>query len=76
MSKIDEVAEGYWNLMMKNEGVEELAKVRNEICNTCPSNSKNQSSMFGDMLPYCKECGCLLEAKTRSPESSCPLKKW
>lgn len=63
------IIEGYKNLLNKDERVEKVSKVRMEICNDCDKNSRS-------LVPYCKECGCVLSAKTRSMDSECPLKKW
>lgn len=60
---------GWWNLILdkisdikyKKEFDERLA-----ICKQCDRMS------FG----VCKECGCIVAAKTKSEDSACPLKKW
>ena len=39
---------------------------RLEICNACDKNFHG----------ICKECHCILKAKTKSEDSECPLKKW
>ena len=39
---------------------------RKEICGNCPSSK----------LGICTECGCLLEAKIRYYQVTCPLNKW
>lgn len=64
--KFDEIKEGWKNYMFPNEKVEQIAKKRASICSDCDQNG------FG----VCKACGCPLAAKTRSPESKCPLNKW
>ena len=43
------------------------------ICNQCPRIKK---SKLHENLDACKECGCLLRAKTSLAKASCPLDKW
>lgn len=59
-----------WDLFNKNIGrVEtEVAKERLAICLQCPELIK--------LTKQCKKCGCLMEAKTKLPNASCPLGKW
>ncbi len=59
-----------WDLFNKNLGRvdEELAQERFEICKVCPQLIKATSQ--------CKECGCLMNLKTKLPNASCPLGKW
>jgi len=47
---------------------EELAIKRLEICEKCPSLSKDSGR--------CAECGCFIKAKTRINFEECPLEKW
>ena len=63
------IIEGYSNLVNKDSDIEALAEIRREICNGCERNSNS-------LVPYCKECGCVIAAKTRVRETECPLKKW
>lgn len=63
------IIEGYSNLVNKDRDIEEIAKVRKHICDSCEKNSNS-------LVPYCKECGCIIAAKIRSRDSSCPLNKW
>lgn len=76
MSKINEIKEGYKNLIIKNEEIEQLAKKRREICNSCEYNSENKGGLFNESVPYCTLCGCILSAKVRSKDSECPKGKW
>jgi hypothetical protein len=59
-----------WDLFNKNIGrVEE--KIKNErmdICKVCP--------FFIKPTGQCSRCGCIMEAKTRLPNASCPEGKW
>ena len=59
-----------WDLFNKNLGrVEsEVAEERMAICRTCPQ--------LIQALSQCKECGCVMTAKTKLPNASCPLGKW
>lgn len=75
MGKLSEIAEGYINLINKNQMIEEIAKERLEVCKPCNKNSDNNPSLRTS-ISFCTECGCILASKARSPESSCPLKKW
>ena len=46
----------------------EKAAQRMEICKECPS--------YKSLMFMCKECGCIMPAKTRINNSVCPLGKW
>lgn len=65
-SKLEEIVVGWKNVLFEDKVVEEMAVKRAQICAACPQNINNT----------CQACGCPLVAKTRSPKSSCPLKKW
>jgi len=76
-SKLKQIAEGYVNLAKKGLGVaqkdlEQLAVDRYTICNSCPNLSKGDHVN----LNTCDVCGCLLGAKIRSIDASCPKDKW
>jgi hypothetical protein len=45
---------------------EETVKERKLICQQC-----EHFSVF-----FCKQCGCVLEAKIRLEVATCPLNKW
>lgn len=59
-----------WDLFNKNIGrVEDsLQKERMTICIECPHLIK--------LTKQCSKCGCFMDAKTRLPNSSCPIGKW
>lgn len=59
-----------WDVFNKNLGkVEnEVADQRFSICKECPE--------FVSMTSQCKKCGCLMYAKTKLPNASCPIGKW
>ena len=64
--KLHEIISGWKNLIVRNPHTERVHKSRALICSKCEHNIKS----------ICKKCGCPLVAKTRSPESVCPLNKW
>ena len=65
------ILKGVGNTVIKRKVIEEIAKKRLSICNSCPS--KNLNCNIKDC---CGICGCNLGFKTRSLESSCPQQKW
>lgn len=67
MSKI---ISGFKNLIIKDEEIEKLSKERMDICNECPF----LQNIAG--VKICGWCLCVLEAKTRSKESECPIGNW
>lgn len=68
--KAAEIADGWKNLMVMDEVVEETAAKRAEVCAKCPEYGKKLG------IPVCNNCGCPLAAKTRSTLGTCPLGKW
>lgn len=68
MSVLEEIYSGWKNLIFENEIIEGLAKERMRIC-------VEECTELND-IHACKQCGCYMPAKTRSPHSSCPLNKW
>lgn len=59
-----------WDLFNKNLGrvSEDVAEKRFDICISCPKLIK--------LTSQCKECGCIMNAKVKLPNASCPLGKW
>jgi hypothetical protein len=59
-----------WDLLNKSIGrVEtEIAEKRLDICKACPK--------YISTTHQCKECGCIMNAKVKLPNASCPLHKW
>jgi hypothetical protein len=45
-----------------------VAAERLDICKTC--------DRYISLTHQCKECGCIMNAKTKLPNASCPLGKW
>jgi hypothetical protein len=43
-------------------------KNRIELCKTC--------DRFNSVLRMCKECGCLMDAKTWMADQECPIGRW
>jgi hypothetical protein len=72
-----QILEGITNSIIKNEFVEEVSKLRIEICNACDEKDVvgNECVLPGSQ-PCCTLCGCSLSFKTRSLSTSCPAKKW
>lgn len=68
------ILEGIKNSIVRDEFVEDVSKLRHDICDSCPSKG-NECVMVGT-APCCNECGCSLKFKTRSLSSECPLDKW
>ena len=68
------IIEGITNSIVRDDFVEHVASLRNDICAECPS--KGKKCAVKGTAPCCNECGCSLAFKTRSLSSSCPLNKW
>ena len=68
------IIEGITNSIVRDDFVEHVASLRNDICAECPS--KGKKCAVKGTGPCCNECGCSLAFKTRSLSSSCPLNKW
>lgn len=65
---IEDVYDGWKNLLWTNEEVEKIAKERLEICNKCEFKQK--------VFWRCKLCGCPIPTKVRSMKSKCPDGRW
>jgi hypothetical protein len=59
-----------WDLFNKNIGRVEtiVAEERLSICKACPE--------YISATHQCKECGCIMNLKTKLPNAECPLGKW
>lgn len=66
LTKAQEIIQGWGNVIFSDPAIEEEAKRRASICGACKYNVNNK----------CQKCGCPLIAKTRSPNSKCPISKW
>ena len=79
-NKLQEMYDGWKNLLIPEAKIkpyiDKISRNRNNICNTCEFNSKNDKTIHIRFDIHCKQCGCTLAAKTRSLTSSCPIGKW
>ena len=69
-----QIYEGIKNSIIRDETVEEIARLRYDICDECPS--KGTKCAIKATAPCCNECGCSLLFKKKSLSSECPLGKW
>lgn len=84
MSKLTNIAEGWYNYLVGAAYTRKLMRSRLAICDDCPS--KAQVSKLGQVLAkglnledstyMCKKCSCPLGAKTAATKETCPLGKW
>ena len=80
LEKAKQIAEGWKNTLIKDDGVETIAKKRLAICSSCEFNSdiakkiSNYTSVRPDV--HCIDCGCPLISKTRCTSCDCPKGKW
>ena len=68
------ILEGIKNTVIRDEFVEDVAKLRQEVCDDCDSKG-DECTVLGTG-PCCNECGCSLTFKTRALSAGCPLDKW
>ena len=72
LKKRKQIFEGIMNTMFTSKDVEEIAKKRMEVCNSCPHIDKEGSTCFvPGTAPCCGHCGCKLAFMTRSLSSAC-----
>lgn len=59
-----------WDILNPNTEYadEEVSAARFEICKACPRLIKATSQ--------CRECGCIMNIKTKLEKAECPLHKW
>jgi hypothetical protein len=69
-----QIFEGIKNSVIRDETVEEISRLRYDICDECPE--KGKKCAVKGTQPCCADCGCSLGFKTRSLSSECPLGKW
>ena len=73
----NQILEGIMNSVFKKEHVEEVAELRNAICNDCPDiDTKGTECLAPGTQPCCSLCGCSPTFKTRSMSAECPAGKW
>ena len=71
------ILEGVRNTILRDELVEDVAKMRRDICDTCEYlDVKGKECAVKGTQPCCADCGCSLTFKTRSLSSECPQGKW
>ena len=70
----EQIFEVIKNSIIRDETVEEISRLRYDICDECPR--KGKKCAVKGTAPCCNECGCSLTFKTRSLSSDCPLGKW
>ena len=68
------ILEGITNSIIKDKFVEEVAKERMEICNSCEF--KGDKCLVPGTGPCCNNCGCSLSLKSRALSDNCPKDKW
>jgi len=79
---LKEIIGGWKNYYFENEAVETIAKIRAEVCSTCPHAKHSEFIEIIDFKPepmkglVCDVCDCPLSKKTRSLTSKCDLNKW
>ena len=81
---LENIIDGWKNLILHDEVIEETAMKRAKICSTCPSAvfSNGVHTMIIDNQTKhirgltCSECNCPLSAKVRSRRDWCPAGKW
>jgi hypothetical protein len=69
------IVEGWYYVLNKDEVVEDFAKVRLDICRTCPDLLilvKTKRKLGG----ICKHCGCPPISKARVKDEHCKLNNW
>jgi hypothetical protein len=59
-----------WDMFNKNmeRAMPIIQQKRLDICKACPE--------FIRFTHQCKKCGCLMDAKTKLADATCPLDKW
>jgi hypothetical protein len=71
------IFEGVKNSIFKQDHIEEIAKLRMDICERCPLiDTEGSKCYIPGTQPCCSDCGCKLSFKTRSLSSSCPKNHW
>jgi hypothetical protein len=71
------ILEGVRNTILRDELVEDVARMRREICDECEYlDTKGKECAMKGTQPCCGDCGCSLTFKTRSLSSDCPQGKW
>lgn len=75
--KFKEICDGWKNYIFPSPEIEILAIERAKICSDCKVPTGDGRVVDGvDENNRCVKCRCYIPAKTRSVNSSCPLRKW
>lgn len=69
LDKIEQIAEGWKNLVFPNPVSEEMGKKRAAICVACKPH-------FKEVTLRCGVCNCFLPAAVRSSKKHCMKGKW
>ena len=71
------IMEGIKNRVFTKDEVEEIAKIRWDICTRCRNfDTVGTHCAVPGTQPCCSDCGCILSLKIRSLSASCPKGKW
>jgi hypothetical protein len=70
---IDNIVDGFNNLMFKSPEIEELAMKRAKVCAIC---KQNQAVIENGGKEWCLMCGCYIPAKIRSRVERCEGGLW
>ena len=74
---LDLIYEGIKNKVFVKDDVEQIAKIRWDICTSCNLfDTKGTHCVVPGTQPCCKDCGCILTLKVRSLSAYCPKNKW
>lgn len=82
---LKQIFSGYRNLIFQSREVQEIAELRKDIIQSkCKCTEYYLDLKFKifkkeyriKMFAYCKHCGCIIEAKVRCIECSCPKNLW
>lgn len=65
--KLSNIIKGWHNWITPIPEIEQLAEERIQECMACP---------LLKLKKVCGSCGCIVAAKVRVPEESCPENKW
>ena len=74
---LDLIYEGIKNKVFVKDDVEQIAKIRWDICTNCELfDTVGTYCAVPGTQPCCADCGCILNLKVRSLSSECPIGKW
>lgn len=81
IEQIKQIIEGYWNMFFGNEGIKRLIVFRKKIaldkckCEAYYIRFKIMGKQY-NWFRYCKECGCIWEAKFACVDCKCVKNNW